>query len=184
MGIRSRLKRLGQSLLDREEDRPAPRPVAPRPVARPADLARAAARDGLDTGATYRLEAPDADVEGFDGSRDPVIGEVDWDDEVRETDDGHRYWGPHDNESARAKAEARVLSIDRDECIGCGTCVEHIDSVFWLDDDEGKAYVLRQVGSMLRIQGAIDACPVTCISWRADGRPDSEALPPQAPLDV
>ena len=71
-----------------------------------------------------------------------------------------------DNESARSKAAGLRLDIDHEECIGCGTCVEHDDAVFELNDDEGKAYVLKQEGKMDQIQGAIDSCPVTCISWK------------------
>jgi ferredoxin len=71
-----------------------------------------------------------------------------------------------DNESIRAKAAGLRLTIDRNECIGCGTCVEHEDGVFHLNDGEGKAYVLRQEGLFDGIQDAIDACPVTCISWK------------------
>ena len=87
------------------------------------------------------------------------------DHEVRIAEDGGSYWGPVDNASARAKAEGDTLQIDRETCIGCGTCVEHIDSVFFLNDDEAKATVLRQDGAMELIDDAIDACPVTCISW-------------------
>lgn len=61
---------------------------------------------------------------------------------------------------------ARRLTIDHEECIGCGTCVEHEVTVFRLNDDEGKAYVMAQQGQMDAIEDAIDACPVTCISWR------------------
>jgi len=72
-----------------------------------------------------------------------------------------------DTPSAAAFARGDQLEIDRDECIGCGTCVENDDSVFWLNDDEGKAYVLTQKSNMKYIQDAIDACPVTCISWES-----------------
>ena len=71
------------------------------------------------------------------------------------------------NPSAQAKAAGEVLDIDRTECIGCGTCVEHENKVFWLNEDEGKAYVQTQGGDLDGIQDAIDACPVTCISWQA-----------------
>lgn len=85
---------------------------------------------------------------------------------LRESTDGVAYWGSIDNESARARAAGLSLGIDREECIGCGTCVEHIDTVYFLNDDEGKAYVVAQEGEMDRIQDAIDTCPVTCISWQ------------------
>ncbi len=79
-------------------------------------------------------------------------------------DDGQRYWGPLDNESSRAKAAGKKLSIDQWECISCGTCVEQTDRVFVLPDD-AKASPIAQDGPMDLIQDAIEACPVTCIHW-------------------
>ena len=76
------------------------------------------------------------------------------------------FWGLVDNESARAKHNGETLDIDRNECIGCGTCVENTEEVFFLNDDECKAYVIAQEGDMELVQDAIDACPVTCISWK------------------
>ncbi|MCB9745994.1 MAG: ferredoxin [Alphaproteobacteria bacterium] len=82
--------------------------------------------------------------------------------------DGGQFWGPVDNESSRAKAEGRVLTIDQWECISCGTCVEQTEDVFVLPD-ELKAEVIKQDGAMDLIQDAIDACPVTCINWIEGG---------------
>ena len=82
-----------------------------------------------------------------------------------ETRVSNGFWGPVDNESARDKAAGKTLQIDRNECIGCGTCVENTEQVFFLNDDECKAYVIAQEGDMELVQDAIDACPVTCISW-------------------
>ena len=79
-------------------------------------------------------------------------------------EDGTPYWGPLDNESARARAAGHTLVIDQPECIQCGTCVENTEQVFILPDD-AKAVVIRQEGPMELIQDAIDACPVTCIHW-------------------
>ncbi len=78
--------------------------------------------------------------------------------------DGVPFWGPLDNESARAKAEGRLLSIDPHDCISCGTCVEQTEAVFQLPDD-ATAIPVAQDGPMDLIQDAIDACPVTCIHW-------------------
>jgi len=83
---------------------------------------------------------------------------------LNHADDGEAYWGPVDNESSRAKAAGKVLSIDQFECISCGTCVEQTDKVYYLPDD-GKATPIAQDGPMDLIQDAIDACPVTCIHW-------------------
>jgi ferredoxin len=77
--------------------------------------------------------------------------------------DGEEFWGPFDNNSARSKACGRVLTVDQDECISCGTCEENSSTVFHLTDD--KADVLAQDGPMDLIQEAIDACPVMCINW-------------------
>jgi ferredoxin len=75
------------------------------------------------------------------------------------------FWGPVDNESSREKQAGKTLDIDQQECIGCGTCVENTEQVFFLNDDECKAHVIAQEGDMYLVQDAIDACPVTCISW-------------------
>ncbi len=88
----------------------------------------------------------------------------------RDLDQGSKtfvpYSGEQQNDSARAKEKGKTLGIDQKECIGCGTCVENTAQVFYLNDNEGKAFVLSQEGNMELIQDAIDACPVTCISWR------------------
>ena len=83
---------------------------------------------------------------------------------VQSNDDGIEYWGPVDNDSARAKAAGQILVIDQEECISCGTCVENTEHVFYLPD-EAKAVTIEQEGPMELIQDAIDACPVTCIHW-------------------
>ncbi len=75
------------------------------------------------------------------------------------------YWGPVDNASARARGSGKQLVVELDECIACGTCVEHSEAVFGLRPD-GMAEVLTQDGPMDEVQAAIDACPTTCILWR------------------
>ncbi|ACV67456.1 ferredoxin [Desulfohalobium retbaense] len=56
--------------------------------------------------------------------------------------------------------------IDHDECIGCESCVEICPEVFAMDEDEGKAYVIKEEGGPEdQIQEAIDSCPSECISW-------------------
>jgi len=155
------------------EARPAPLSPSPNPAPNAeadgsessfAAAVRAAKERGVDSGTTFRRAAPGSTSGEGAATNDVIIGEV-YDSELRVADDGGLYWGPVDNASSRAKAAGSQLDIDRDECIGCGTCVEHIDTVFFLNDDEGKAYVIAQEGAMDRIDDAIDACPVTCISW-------------------
>ena len=89
--------------------------------------------------------------------------------------DGIAYWGPLDNESARAKAAGRVLTINPRDCISCGTCVEQTEAVFELPDD-ATAIPVAQDGPMDLIQDAIDACPVTCIHWVTDEEARAQEL--------
>lgn len=79
-----------------------------------------------------------------------------------------------DNESSQAFGDGQVLTIDQDECISCGTCVENSEPNFFLpsegaDGDEAKAQVVAQQGNFEHIQDAIDACPVMCIDWLSEG---------------
>ncbi len=140
---------------------PAPSASVPSSIAppHPAPSSSAPARLYADTGSTdlaaYQARAKAA---GRDAS------ELRGGEGVNRAEDGVAYIGPLDNESSRAKAAGRVLSIDPWECISCGTCVEQTDRVFALPDD-GKATPIAQDGPMDLIQEAIDACPVTCIRW-------------------
>jgi ferredoxin len=91
--------------------------------------------------------------------------------------DGVAYEGPVDNESSRAKAAGKVLTIDQWECISCGTCVEQTEHVFFLPSEEdAKATPIAQEGPMDLIQDAIDACPVTCISWTSKEEAEERGL--------
>lgn len=53
------------------------------------------------------------------------------------------------------------ISIDEDECIGCGACAAVCDN-FELDGDKAKVKnaVVADIGCN---QDAADACPKTCI---------------------
>ncbi|OGH83686.1 MAG: ferredoxin [Candidatus Magasanikbacteria bacterium RIFOXYA2_FULL_44_8] len=54
--------------------------------------------------------------------------------------------------------------IDREKCIGCGTCPALCPNVFKMDD-EGKAIVHNPTGDTEEnIQMAADSCPVTAIT--------------------
>jgi len=105
-------------------------------------------------------------------------------------DDGLQFWGPVDNESSRARAAGLELQIDQIECISCGTCEENTNVVFHLPegkDEEYKAAVLAQDGPMDLIQDAIEACPVTCISWEGttDGQhPSILGLQPEVDAEA
>ncbi len=61
---------------------------------------------------------------------------------------------------------ARTPIVDQDVCISCNLCADTVPEVFRMNDD-GLAEVYDPTGAPEdKIQEAIDACPVTCISWQ------------------
>ncbi len=63
----------------------------------------------------------------------------------------------------------KKVIIDKDECIGCQSCVELCPEVFEFNEAEDKAEViLPEGGPEDCIQEAIEVCPVECISWQED----------------
>jgi ferredoxin len=59
----------------------------------------------------------------------------------------------------------KKLSINQEECIGCGLCTEIAPEVFRLND-EGVSEIIDPAGAEeSKIQEAIDECPVECIQW-------------------
>ncbi|MCG2809251.1 MAG: ferredoxin, partial [Candidatus Portnoybacteria bacterium] len=50
------------------------------------------------------------------------------------------------------------IKIDKDKCIGCGSCVAVCSDCFEMDSDN-KA-VLKDSGDMKCAQEAVDVCPV------------------------
>lgn len=162
------------------EAKPAPAPVAPVEVkpaveAKPAPAAPpketssfsnlAALASSGQLGPIRHADDASTDIEAYrermraNGRSVELAGEG-----LNTAADGAQFIGPVDNDSSRAKAVGKVLTIDQWECIACGTCVEQTADVYYLPDG-GKAEVLKQAGPMDLIQDAIDACPVTCISW-------------------
>lgn len=151
-------------------EEPAPVTTIDPPVAeaKPTSLAAAAlAASGAVERKILHADMGSTDVESYRkraiaSGRDPatVVGKPG----MNRAADGEAFWDPVDNESARAKAGGRVLTVDQWECISCGTCVEQTDKVFVLPPD-GKAAPIAQEGPMDLIQDAIEACPVTCIHW-------------------
>jgi ferredoxin len=59
---------------------------------------------------------------------------------------------------------AKKITIDKDECIGCQSCVEICPDVFGFDDDEEKAYVLEDFDDTADCaEEAQASCPADCI---------------------
>ena len=62
----------------------------------------------------------------------------------------------------------KKLSINQEECIGCGLCTEIAPEVFRLNN-EGVSEIINPEGAEeSKIQEAIDECPVECIQWVKD----------------
>lgn len=60
---------------------------------------------------------------------------------------------------------ARTVTLNADECIGCGNCAEICPEVFSLNAEEEKAFVLKEDGGELDCADeAAAACPASCIS--------------------
>jgi ferredoxin len=56
----------------------------------------------------------------------------------------------------------KIPVVNRDVCIGCGTCESICPEMFCLDP-EGKSEVIKEAGDC-DIQFIIDSCPVGAIS--------------------
>ena len=56
--------------------------------------------------------------------------------------------------------------VDKEKCIGCGTCVALAAKSFKLGDD-GKAQAISPAGDDEEtVKSAIDGCPVSAIKWQ------------------
>jgi ferredoxin len=59
---------------------------------------------------------------------------------------------------------AKKVTIDKDECIGCQSCVEICPDVFGFDEGEEKAYVLEDFDENADCaEEAQASCPADCI---------------------
>lgn len=55
------------------------------------------------------------------------------------------------------------IKIDKDKCIGCGTCVSIAPDTFELSND-GKSKVIKPNAEGKEIEEAIESCPNRAIS--------------------
>jgi len=63
----------------------------------------------------------------------------------------------------------KIPVIDEEACIGCGACEEICPEVFRMNESLGFALVINPGGADPdKIEEAIEACPVNCISWSED----------------
>jgi len=60
----------------------------------------------------------------------------------------------------------KAIWVDEAACIGCQYCVHVATNTFIVDEDLGRARVIRQNGDDIElVQEAIDTCPVDCMHW-------------------
>jgi ferredoxin len=61
---------------------------------------------------------------------------------------------------------ARIVAVNTDDCIGCGTCEGQCPADFRLDEEAGKSTVIMPRGGPEDcIEQAIVSCPVGAIHW-------------------
>jgi len=63
---------------------------------------------------------------------------------------------------------ARIVVVNRDECISCGLCVSLAPEVFRFEDGKSLAYNSSGASEKI-IQECIEGCPVNAISWHEMG---------------
>ena len=64
------------------------------------------------------------------------------------------------------KLREKAIWVDESACIGCQYCVHVATNTFIVDEDLGRARVIRQNGDDPEVvQEAFDTCPVDCMHW-------------------
>ena len=62
--------------------------------------------------------------------------------------------------------QEKAIWVDESSCIGCQYCVHIATNTFIVDENYGRARVIRQNGDNMEVvQEAIDTCPVDCMHW-------------------
>jgi len=60
----------------------------------------------------------------------------------------------------------KAIWVDEAACIGCQYCVHVATNTFFVDEDYGRARVIRQNGDDIEVvKEAMDTCPVDCMHW-------------------
>jgi len=82
----------------------------------------------------------------------------------------HEYIESHDISGFEpvlgGKLREKAIWVDESSCIGCQYCVHVATNTFIVDEDLGRARVIRQNGDNLEVvQEAVDTCPVDCMHW-------------------
>ncbi len=64
--------------------------------------------------------------------------------------------------------ERDLVFVDEFSCIGCRNCNNVCPRTFTIEEDWGRARVMKQrMDTDEKLQEAIDTCPVSCIHWWA-----------------
>ena len=82
----------------------------------------------------------------------------------------HEYIESHDISGFEpvlgGELREKAIWVDEASCIGCQYCVHVATNTFIVDEDLGRARVIRQNGDNLEVvQEAMDTCPVDCMHW-------------------
>ena len=62
------------------------------------------------------------------------------------------------------------FSVNFDECIGCGVCMQVCPEVFGLDEEAGKVVLLNNekpddnADLVKEVKEAADSCPIGCVN--------------------